>query len=614
MAEGNPLRSTGFHQDAPSHASASDPRQSGTRVRNDWIGREFDGRYRILDLLDDGGMSTVFLAEHMALEKPVAFKVVRGGLAGTGELQLAREALASARLEHPNVASANDCGLLPEGGVYFVMQFARGASLRTALREHGALHWRRACEIAAQIADALCAAETAGIIHRDLKPHNIMLEERDDGSDLVMILDFGIAHVIGREASRLEDATLERECTRVGMVVGTPGYMAPEQAVGAKLDHRCDLYALGVVLWEMLAGRKLWEGRDPAAVITRQLREEAPLLSAMAPDPHRPEPLDRLLRSLLDRDPDGRPRRALDVRDALRGLVDLPAPGDVTVRVQRSARPALGWRWAVALVAGFAVGWGVVAWRGDQLPRPSPKPVASAALPPTAESLAVEAVNVAPAIDVTSAREGLTQPSAPRAVERPVPARHHRATAAVRRSRRQAASRAAHAAVAGRARDAQVPRVDTAGAAASRSSAGGVARPIAGQQPASQQPVARAEVPAALLVSSQPLRLVQAEVQTHDLAVRGSLAPSVVRRALQRVEPQLRACQQARTDAGRSPIELDVQVEFDERGRVIAPHVTSAGGAALNACVADATRRIALSVAPDTGVVRAGWKLTLLAQ
>jgi len=287
-----------------------------------WIGRVLDERYRVARLLGEGGMGAVFVAEHLTLRKSVALKVVRAELAGNGEVaaRFAREAMATAQFEHPHVASAIDYGTLPEGGAYFVMQLVRGRSLRGLIAGGKRLAWRRACEIMAQVADALSAAKAAGIIHRDLKPDNILVERREDGSDLVKVLDFGIAHVTPREMSAPIGTQAHVGLTRVGTVMGTPGYMAPEQAVGDKIDHRTDLYALGVVLWESIAGRELWDGPDLTSVVTRQMTEAVPRLREIADDPSLPAELDELLQRLTARAAAERPEHAAEVRDALRRL------------------------------------------------------------------------------------------------------------------------------------------------------------------------------------------------------------------------------------------------------------------------------------------------------
>ncbi|HEY8428628.1 MAG TPA: serine/threonine-protein kinase [Sandaracinaceae bacterium] len=297
------------------NASRTDPDPGANYA--DWVGRVLDGRYRIEGLLGEGGMGAVFVAEHLKLRKKVAVKVIHPEFAGDGDVaeRFAREAVAAGQLDHPHVASATDYGTLPEGGAYLVMQYVRGESLRDVLDEQGALGWARACEIGAQIADALAAAHQKGFVHRDLKPDNVMLEPRDDGSRLVKVLDFGIARV----ASESVAGTSARALTRVGTVIGTPGYMSPEQALGEPVDYRADLYALGLVLHEMVTGRQVFDQLELTAIVTRQLTETPPRLSEVVEDV--PEELDVLVEKLLARDKDERPEGASEVRDTLRKLV-----------------------------------------------------------------------------------------------------------------------------------------------------------------------------------------------------------------------------------------------------------------------------------------------------
>jgi len=280
-----------------------------------WLGRTIDDRYKIELLLGQGGMGAVFLAEHVKLQKKVALKVILPQFAGNGEVaeRFAREAMASAKLEHPHVASALDYGTLPEGGAYLVMQLARGPSLRKVLDDKRG-GWRYACEIGQQVADALSAAHAAGIVHRDLKPENVMIEPREDGSELVKVLDFGIARVID-DASSPSGVT---KLTRVGTIIGTPGYMSPEQALGEPVDVRADLYALGVILWETSAGRELWNETEVTALVTKQLTTEPPRISTIVLDA--PPELDALIVRLLARDKNDRPERAGEVRDTLKRL------------------------------------------------------------------------------------------------------------------------------------------------------------------------------------------------------------------------------------------------------------------------------------------------------
>ena len=282
----------------------------------DWVGRVIDDRYRIEGMLGEGGMGAVFEAEHLKLMKRVALKVIHPQFAGDGEVakRFVREAMASAQMEHPHVASATDYGTLEEGGAYLVMQLIRGESLRDVLAQSGALGWVRACEVGAQVADALSDAHKRGIVHRDLKPDNVMLEPRDDGSRLVKVLDFGIARVADEKLTQSGQAL-----TRVGTVIGTPGYMAPEQALGESVDFRVDLYALGLLLYEMATGKRLFEIDDLTAIVTRQLTEDCPRVSELVRDV--PIELDDLVARMLEKDRERRPESAGDVREALRSLI-----------------------------------------------------------------------------------------------------------------------------------------------------------------------------------------------------------------------------------------------------------------------------------------------------
>src|SRR5262245_32954704 len=280
---------------AVSVGAATELQPSGPAKASDpWLGRELDSRYRITERLGEGGMGAVFVAEHLKLRKQVALKVIRAELAGNGEVaaRFAREAMATAQFEHPHVASAIDYGTLEEGGAYLVMQLVRGQSLRDVLDKQGKLPWPLACELLAQVADALSAARGAGIVHRDLKPENILVETREDGSRLAKILDFGIAHVAPHQGpSELTGLT------RIGTVMGTPGDMAPEEAVGYRVGHRTDLYALGVVRGECIAGRILWDAPDITTIIARQMRDDVPRLRQM-PQLRVPRALDDLIQRL----------------------------------------------------------------------------------------------------------------------------------------------------------------------------------------------------------------------------------------------------------------------------------------------------------------------------
>lgn len=298
-------------------------------VPDEWIGRVIGGRYRIEERLAEGGMGTVFIAEHLTLGKQVALKTIQPQFSADQSLaeRFAREAMATAKLDHPHVASALDYGKLEDGGAYLVMQLVRGPSFMDIMERDGALPWPRVCSLGAQIADALAAAHAEGIVHRDLKPENVLIEPRDDGSELVKVLDFGIAALVGdavggpRPSAEQLGQIPRAALTRRGMVVGTPGYMAPEQALGEPVDHRTDLYSLGILLWEGIAGRPLFQGETLNDIVREQAEDDdIERLTKVSGDEYVPDTLQQLVDSLLRYEQDERPTDAASVRDTLRRL------------------------------------------------------------------------------------------------------------------------------------------------------------------------------------------------------------------------------------------------------------------------------------------------------
>jgi serine/threonine-protein kinase len=339
-----------------------------------WIGHTLDGRYKIRDLLGEGGMGAVFVAEQVNLGKLVALKMIHGEYADNEELaaRFRREAMATAQIDHPNVASAVDYGQRPGGGAYLVTQLVRGPSLAAEIAR-GKMAWGRACELGAQIADALTAAHAAGIVHRDLKPDNILLEQRE-GATVVKVLDFGIARMADPSAGA-------QPLTRLGTVMGTPGYMAPEQAMGEPTDHRTDLYALGVILWECLAGRPLWDGGELSDMLTRQLTQPPPPLAGEVPD--LPPELELLTQRLLAREAKQRPATAREVRDTLRALA---RGGAATVPLSAPPRPTAPQRGLGAFLGVFALAAVLIVavWWATQPPSSGAGPAAPASDGPPA--------------------------------------------------------------------------------------------------------------------------------------------------------------------------------------------------------------------------------------
>ena len=278
-----------------------------------------DDRYRVTESLGEGGMGAVFVAEHLKLRKSVAVKVIRAELAGNGEVaaRFAREAMATAQFEHPHVASAIDFGTLPEGGAYFVMQLVRGESLRELLDRRGALPWP--LRLRAARASGGCARGRAHGRHR--APRSEAGEHRAAERATTARTSRRCWISASRTSCSRRKTPDGREAiarfTRVGTIMGTPGYMSPEQAVGDRVDHRTDLYALGVVLWECLTGKALWDGPDVTTIITKQLRDRGARPRDVLGDPLFPRALDDLILRLCARSADERPEHAGLVRDEL---------------------------------------------------------------------------------------------------------------------------------------------------------------------------------------------------------------------------------------------------------------------------------------------------------
>ena len=202
-------------------------------------GRVIDNRYRVLRKIGEGGMGTVYAAEHVEIGKVVAIKILHPHYSTEQELveRFRREARAASRIGHPNIIDVMDFGTTDDGCAYFIMEHLDGIDLADVLSHERRLDPDRSCEITIQVCRALAAAHAAGVIHRDLKPENIFLVARDGKADFVKVLDFGVARSAGR-TNRL---------TNPGIAMGTPEYMAPEQAAGGIVDHRGDIYSVGAL-------------------------------------------------------------------------------------------------------------------------------------------------------------------------------------------------------------------------------------------------------------------------------------------------------------------------------------------------------------------------------
>ena len=270
-------------------------------------GERIAGRYEILATLGRGGMGAVFRARDSELDEEVALKTVRKESIGDAavlerfksEIRLAR------KITHRNVVRTHDLGEY-EGGYFLTMELVEGITVRELIDTRGKLAIESVLAIGMQLADALAAAHAEGVIHRDIKPHNLLL----DADAVLKVMDFGVARLSERSSG----------ITEVGLVVGTPAYMPPEQLLGEEVDVRADLYAVGVVLFEAATGHLPFEAQSPMLLIARLLQEEAP--RARSIEPTVPVALDALLAELLAKRPEARIQTAAALKDRLAGIGD----------------------------------------------------------------------------------------------------------------------------------------------------------------------------------------------------------------------------------------------------------------------------------------------------
>jgi serine/threonine-protein kinase len=274
----------------------------GAPVVDPLIGAVVGERYRIVSRIGVGGMGAVYRAEHTMMRRDLAIKVLLPELGGKDEFarRFEREAESASRLQHPNIISVTDFGRTPDGALFLAMEFLAGQSLSQIIAR-GPLPPDLALKIIRQILRGLDHAHAAGVVHRDLKPDNIMLVERD-GDDVVKILDFGIAKVTSPTSGGPGGTAL----TQAGVIFGTPDYLSPEQALGEVVDARADIYAAGVILYEMLAGRRPFETDDKVKIISMHLAHAPPRIRDANPSVGVGVPLEQAVLQALEKSRENR--------------------------------------------------------------------------------------------------------------------------------------------------------------------------------------------------------------------------------------------------------------------------------------------------------------------
>ena len=275
------------------------------------VGQVVDDRYEVRALLGAGGMGAVYRVFQRSVEREIAMKVLKRSNVGDALAikRFFKEARAASQLRHPNTVTVFDFGQTQDGLLYMTMELLDGVSLGDLLARDGPLPAARAVNILGQICDSLAEAHERGIVHRDLKPDNIVIVKLHGHGDFVKVLDFGIAKIVAGGPSSGITAT--------GLVCGTPVYMSPEAAQERLLDGRADIYALGVMLYEVLSGAPPFVSETPVGVLMKHVSEPVPKLTR----PGVPASLERVLYRMLAKDPNERPATVMALRDELRAAV-----------------------------------------------------------------------------------------------------------------------------------------------------------------------------------------------------------------------------------------------------------------------------------------------------
>ncbi len=275
------------------------------------VGRVFLGRYEAVRLLGEGGMGKVYLARQIDLQRQVVVKVMHEHLAEDPKFneRFQRETLLMARFQHPYAVTLYDASLNDPQGPCIVMEYIRGITLDALLQRNGRLSPQRVGRLLGQLCEVLQAAHSEGIIHRDLKPANLMIVDPDTPYELIKVMDFGLAKLLD------PDFFKKVSMTGTDFAIGTPGYMCPEQARGEDMDHRGDLYSVGVILYEMLCGRLPFAGRETMDIMLAHATEPPPPMATMGASEWVPASVETVVQQCLAKWPGERPSCARELAE-----------------------------------------------------------------------------------------------------------------------------------------------------------------------------------------------------------------------------------------------------------------------------------------------------------
>ncbi|MCC7531426.1 MAG: serine/threonine protein kinase, partial [Candidatus Melainabacteria bacterium] len=266
------------------------------------VGTIFDGKYEILCLLGQGGMSAVFKAKNLVLHRIVAIKILVGNrnLDEQSLMRFQQEARAASQLDHPNIVKVHDFSVAIDHAPYMVMDHVEGKSIAEIIAAEGQMDAYRAIDLILQACSALEHAHDQGVVHRDLKPSNIMVAQLKDGREIAKIVDFGVAKLLEEEQAATP------QLTRTGEVFGSPLYMSPEQCLGKKVDARCDIYSLACVLFEELTGAPPFRAENVLATMHMHINDAPPELTKIRSDLHNGARLSSILLTALSKNPEQR--------------------------------------------------------------------------------------------------------------------------------------------------------------------------------------------------------------------------------------------------------------------------------------------------------------------
>ncbi len=538
------------------------------------LGQTIGQHYVIDELLGEGAMARVYRAHHALLEhRQFALKVMIGDLAATLEMRLrfAQEADAASQLDHPNVVSVVDFGKTDTGLMYLAMELIEGRSLATVIAEEAPLAPARALALARQICLGLGHAHDRGLVHRDLKPENIIISGEPE---LARIVDFGLAIPVDDERST--------RLTSVGLVVGTPLYASPEQTHNEPVDHRADLFALGVTLYEMLAGVTPFQGG--LADVLRQNASDVMTPIEARSGVQVPAVIEDIVRGLTRRDPTARFASARAVVEVIDAVSSAPL-AVVTLPAAPARRSRVAWIAGAGVIAATIA---VMTYMVTRAP-PAPPPVAVAAAAPPLPASA-RRVEPSTTVAVPEARSTVVEPSIRAPMRAPTPTRATPRRAVV----------PAPPAVVKRSVDPVAPPAPLAPLAPLAANDAGSSLTDETRRPA---PTPEPVVPPAPKPPADPPLWTTATTGIAALRVRGPLSDADVRRAVERGFPAVRSCyQRAARAAGRSPAAtVRVSLSFDDSRRATSVTAIAPGWNELAACVRSAAEQLRVQVAPDVG-------------